>query len=207
MRFSVHQYVVAGLGVRIAGNVRHAPPAAGRRFDIRAGLPGRQRKLLAEPAAARAALGPSFHTVSLVMAPLALLQTGAAAAQNMRAGGREIHVIGAVADSVAGPVVAGGGADRDPQRGGVLRGRIESRHSLRRPGGFGAAPADRNDRRLVGGVVNRRGQRVLKSLRGVGREIDHDLRPRRHRSHHFDIQQHFAIRAVRIGRLIFSFID
>ena len=104
-------------------------------------------KLIAESTASRAALGAVVPHRFARDLPVRALQAGPAARQDVRAGCREIHMIGAVVHPVARPAVAARGADCDAQRSRVLGGRVESGHGLAGPGGFGASPTDRNDRR------------------------------------------------------------
>jgi hypothetical protein len=68
------------------------------------------------------------------------------------------------------------------------------------PVGFGRAPADGNDRRLVSAVVNGGGDRVQEALIRVRCEIDDDLRGRGNRARDFDVEHDFAVGAVRSRR-------
>src|SRR5207245_236362 len=124
------------------------------------------------------------------------VQVGAAAGQAKWARRREIGVIGAITDAVVRPVVARCRAYRYSHRGGGLESLVVGRHRLRRPGRFRAAPADRNDRRLVRRVVDCRGDRVEETSVGIRREIDDDLGAGRDCPGDLYVEHYFAVRSV-----------
>jgi hypothetical protein len=105
-------------------------------------------------------------------------------------------VIGAVADAVIRPIVTRCHANRYPHRGSCLERLVERRHRLRGPIRFGSAPADRNDRWLVGRVVDCRGDCIEEAGIGVRREIDDDLGSRRDCPGNLDVQHDLAVRPV-----------
>ena len=176
--------------------------------DLQPLLVRRQRKKAADAAAGR--------TVVWALVPHRLLrdgiagglQIGAAAGQGKRARCREIDVIGAVADTVIRPVVARCRANRYPHRSGGLESLVVCGHCLMGPGRFRAAPADRNDRRLVRGVVDCRRDRVEEPGIGIGREIDDDLGAGRDRPGDLDVQHHLAVGSIgRARRMVLSMVD
>jgi hypothetical protein len=55
--------------------------------------------------------------------------------------------------------------------------------------------------------VDRRRNGIQESLVGIGGEVDHNRRLRRHGPRHLDVQHHFAIGSVRAVRLVLPVID
>ena len=102
-----------------------------------------------------------------------------------------------VIDGVAAAVVAGGGADRDAQRGRVGHRRVHSRTPLRGPRVLGLTPADRDRDRGRGGLRGL-GDRVDEAAVAVRREVDHLRRPRCGRADDVDVERDLHVGSVRI---------
>ncbi len=101
-----------------------------------------------------------------------------------------------VIDAVARTIVSRRDANRDPEGRGGLERLIELLDGLRGPGRFRPAPAYRDDRRLVHGIVHGLGDRVQEPLRRIGREVHHDLRCGRNSAGDFDVEHHLAVGPV-----------
>src|SRR5271156_3135182 len=131
---AVDPHVVSGLRVGVAADVGDAPHSQRLRStlgarDLQPLLVWRQCKKAADPAAGRSTVGAVVPHRLLRDRGAGGLQTGAAACQGIRARRREIDVIGAVADAVIRPVVAGCHAHRYPHRGGGLENLVEWGHT------------------------------------------------------------------------------
>ena len=138
-------------------------------------------------------LGRSFQTTSEVAAPSRDLQRSAATPQGVRRRGRKVDVLLAVGDAVGRTVVTRGNRHGDTGRGGLRQHLLHLSPGLLSPGVLGAAPADRDHARLVGGVVHRGRDGVDEALVGIGREVDDELRPRRDGAGYLDVEHHLAI--------------
>src|SRR5882757_984092 len=102
----------------------------------------------------------SFQTTSLAIVVPASGKFGTAASQGKWAGCREVHMRHSVAHAVAGTIVSRRTADCHAERCSGLQGLVERRHRLFGPVAFRTTPADRDDRRLVGRVVDRQGDGI-----------------------------------------------
>jgi len=199
---SIYDDVVAGLGVRVSGDVRHAAAdkTAGRFRHAGLLLIGWKGKKSADSAA-----GCAFASGKLVPGNFSgdfrarQSQPRAAATDDVRTGRRKIDVGRVVGGTVGRAAIAGSSEDGDAHGSGVLAGRAERIHRLLRPGAFRAAPTDGNDRGAIRRVMDGGGQRVEKALVGVGGEINGDLRGGSDGADNFDIEFHFAVGAVRIA--------
>ena len=78
---------------------------------------------------------------------------------------------------------------------------------LRRPRVLRAAPADRDDRWLVGRVVDGLRDGVDEPLIGVGREVDDDLGARGDRAGHLDVEHHLAVGVLVGARAVGAAVD
>ena len=105
----------------------------------------------------------------------------------------------AIGDAVGRTVVSRGAAHRDAQQAGILKCLVVTRQRLAGPRRFRAAPTDRDHRRFTHAVVDGGGDRVEKSLVGVGCEVDGDFRVRSDRADDLYIQQHLAVGAVGVA--------
>ena len=197
---SVHDDVVAGLGVRVAGDVRHAAAdkTAGR-FRHAGLLLIRWKGKKSANSAAGCALAAGKLVPGNFRCDCRSRQTQAraAATDDVRTGRRKIHGGCVVGGAVGRAAIAGSSEDGNAHGSGVLAGRAERIHRLLRPGAFRAAPTDGNDRGAIRRVMDGGRQRVEKALVGVGREIKGDLRGGSYGADNFDIEFHFAVRAVR----------
>src|SRR5580698_6513982 len=210
---SIDTNVVPGLRICITGHVRNAAHGERcgrsvgiRRLQIR--LPGRKREKSTDATAARPALRAIVPYDLTRDTGLAALEARAAAGERIRTRGRKVDVISAIRHPVARPTISRGYADRDTESGGRLKRIVHRRHRLVGPGRLGTTPTYREDRRLVGRIVDRRGDRVQKTGIRVGSEIDRNVRLGRDRTDDFDIEHHFPIRPVRVpGGCILAPID
>ncbi len=115
----------------------------------------------------------------------------------------------AVIELILRAVVAGGSADGHAQQ----RRRLERLiHCLNRLTGpdilpFGEAPTDGEHRRTARGVVYSGGDGVHPALLGKGREIHGDLRARRQRRRHLDVEHDLAVNIRVRSRLVGDAID
>src|SRR5208282_1043374 len=206
---AIDKNVIAGVGVGIAGDVRHASSATlncGCR-DIEAILPSWKRENIADAAASRSSIRqvvPDYFADNLFVRSL---QCGATTAQCERTGSRKINVVVAVIDSIRRTIVTGGDADGYTHSRGRLKGFVEVGERLRCPLRLGSAPAYGNDRGLIGAVVYGGGDGVKKTLICVRGKIDDDFRSRSDRAGHFDVEHHFPVRAVRSAGAIRASID
>src|SRR5262249_33881796 len=87
-----------------------------------------------------------------------------------------------------------------------LKGLVHQLQRLAGPGGFWPAPADRNDRWLVAGVVNCLRNGIDKALVGIWREVDDDMCAWGHRAHNLNIKRDFAIGSLGIRRRVLAAI-
>ena len=106
---------------------------------------------------------------------------------------------GAIAHAVAGAAVARRGADRDAQSHRGLQRVVQRAEGLRRPTGFGRAPADRQHRGLVRLVVQGLADGIGKAGLGVGREVHGQRRGRGQGAGNLDVQRHLAVGAVGVA--------
>ena len=113
----------------------------------------------------------------------------------------------AVTDPVVGAVVARGAGDGHSDQGRLGEGLVHGPHRLAGPGRLRPAPADRDHRRPVDRVVDRLADRVEEAAVRVGREIDDDPCPGRHRAGDLDIEHHLAVGAVGGRRLVPAAVD
>src|ERR1700688_4301460 len=109
---------------------------------VQARLPAGQGEETAHAAAAGSVVGAVIPHDFTADAAAAGLKTGTAAGEREGTRGGEIHMIAAVIDTVARPVVARGYAHRDAHRGRRLKCVVHGRHCLRRPRRLGTTPAD-----------------------------------------------------------------
>src|SRR3984893_3903628 len=208
----VDPHIVSGLRVGNAADIGYAShlkrlrPALGL-GDVEPFLVGRSRKNAAYSATRRATSGAVVPYSLAGDGAAGALQIGAATGQAIRARSGKIGMIGSVADAVIRSIVTRCRAHRYSHRSGSLESLVESSHRLRGPGRFRAAPADRDYRRVVLGVVNRRGDRVKKSGIRIRREIDDDVGTRSYRPGALDIEHHLPVRSVGISRgMVFSMV-
>ncbi len=135
------------------------------------------------------------------------VELGAAAGEDVGAGGREVGVLFAVGDAVGGAVVAGGGEDGDAEGGGRLAGGVEGVGCLGRPGGFRATPADGDDGRVVRAVVDGGADGVDEALVGVGSEVDDDVCAGGDGCGDFDVEHDFAVGTIGSVGLVLALVD
>src|SRR6202167_1009936 len=193
---SIYDDVVAGLGVRVSGDVRHAAAdkTAGR--FRHAGLlliRWNGKKSADSPAGCAFAAGKLVPGNFRCDFRARQTQARAAATDDVRTGRRKIHFGCVVGGTVGRAAISGSSEDGDAHGSGVLGGRAERIHRLLRPGAFRAAPTDGNDRGAVGRVMDGGGQRVEETLVSVGREINGNLRGGSYGADNFDIEFHFAV--------------
>src|SRR6202011_2147052 len=81
---------------------------------------------------------------------------------------------------------------------------IERIHRLRSPVIFGTAPADGDDRRFVGRIVDRHGDSVQEPFVGVRGEVNGYSCLRGDRGRDLDIKHNLAVAAVGGGGLVLS---
>ncbi|OIQ67552.1 hypothetical protein GALL_508680 [mine drainage metagenome] len=112
-----------------------------------------------------------------------------------------------VTDTVGRAVVARRHRDGDAKRRRGLAGGVKRHHGLRGPLDFRGSPGDRDDARLVFGIVDGVGDRVDEARVGVGREVNDDARPRSDSARHLDVQHDLAVRAVGITRIVLASAD
>ncbi len=114
----------------------------------------------------------------------------------------------AVRDTVGRAIVAGRDRDRDAESCGRLEHLVHRIHGLLSPLGLGGTPAYRDDRGLVGLVMDRLADRIDEAGIRVGREIDGKARARCGRGRDLDIENDLAIGTVRAARrLVLGLVD
>ena len=126
--FAVDANGVAGGGVGVSADIGDAAATAGgcRRWDVGAGLPCWQWEEVADAAAGGSLVIGEFVPNDLGGDGVATAQKfGAAAGQDVRAGGGEVDMVLA-AGKASVPVVASRDGDGDAESGGGLAGGVES---------------------------------------------------------------------------------
>src|SRR5208283_1906380 len=108
---AVHIDLVAGVGISVAGHIRHPAahevPCVVRRGDVRVRLPGGAGKSCADSASCSAVIGKVVPDDLVGDGCAVAHQVRPAASKGVGTGGWEVDVVQAVADAVGGAVVAG----------------------------------------------------------------------------------------------------
>src|ERR1700674_1722281 len=113
--------------------------------------------------------------------------------------GREIDVGETVVHPVGGTVVARSGADSNAEHRRILKGAVQGLHSLFGPIHFGIAPADRDDRRFVLGIMNGAADSIDEPRVRVRREVDVNLCLWSYAPDDLDVEHDLGIGTVRVS--------